>query len=191
VTAAQPTPARKRGTGPTPKKSKVITKSGLLKRGQRNPLYRPTPAEPTAAVDPTPTAAPIISPPIIPDALLERPAALEVFIEPAPDAPVEALAADETPVAPAKTRRGRPKAAPAVTDATPAAAPSEEASLTTAPSAPVDSTKVPAKKATARAPRVVKPKAKAPKKETAKPAAPRRGRPPSKKTPPPDEEPAS
>jgi hypothetical protein len=199
VTAAQPTPARKRGTGPTPKKSKVITKSGLLKRGQRNPLYRPAPAEPTATVDPTPTAtvdptptaAPIISPPIIPDALLERPAALEVFIEPTPDAPVEAPVTDEAPAAPAKNKRGRPKATPVTTDATPVTALSEEASPANGPGIPADSAEVPTKKAAARAPKTAKPKAKAPKKEAAKPAAPRRGRPPSKKTPPTDGEPVS
>ncbi len=193
ATAAQPAPTRKRGTGPTPKKSKVITKSGLLKRGQRNPLYRPAPVapvEPAEIVEPTPAAAPIISPPIIPDALLERPAAaLEVFIQPAPTpaAPV----VEEAPAAPAKTKRGRPKASSAPTDALDSTPAGEDASPAAAPDAQADSTEVPVKKKATRTPKTDKPKAKPPKKEPAKPAAPRRGRPPGKKTPPAEEAPAS
>jgi hypothetical protein len=180
VTAAQPTPTRKRGTGPTPKKSKVITKSGLLKRGQRNPLYRAAPPEPAAVVDPTPATAPIISPPIIPDVLLARPAAaLEVFIEPEASAPIT----DEAPTVPVKTRRGRPKAK-AAPDETPASTtPTEEATPTDTPRATEEPAEAPTKKTAARTSKPAKPKAKAPK-ETPKPAAPRRGRPPAKKTTP-------
>jgi hypothetical protein len=190
TTAAQPTPTRKRGTGPTPKKSKVITKSGLLKRGQRNPLYRPAPAAPAETVDLAPAAAPIISPPIIPDALLERPAAaLEVFIQPAPTP--AAPDTDEAPIVPAKTKRGRPKATPAPTDALDSIASNEEPLSAAAPSVADDSAEAPVKKRATRTPKTDKPKAKAPKKEPATPAASRRGRPPGKKTPPPAEEPAS
>jgi hypothetical protein len=182
LTAAQPTPARKRGTGPTPKKSKVITKSGLLKRGQRNPLYRPAPPEPAVAADATPAEAPIISPPIIPEILLERPAAaLEVFIQPELIAPV-APTADEAPAAPAKTKRGRPKAKQAPTD-TPTPAPATEEPAPT-PTTADDAAEAPPKKSAARIPKAAKPKAKATK-EPAKPAATRRGRPPGKKASPP------
>ena len=95
-----PPTVRKRGTGPTPKKSTVITKSGLVKRGKRNDLYRTSPIaeqenaakqpDDAAAVDSTvieyaPASAPIISPPIIPIALLERPAVSEAMLA----APVE------------------------------------------------------------------------------------------------------
>jgi hypothetical protein len=176
TTAAQPTPTRKRGTGPTPKKSKVITKSGLVKRGQRNPLYRPAAAESAPAVDAVPAAAPIISPPIIPEILLGRPAAaLEVFVQPAATQPLT-LPADEAPAAPAKTKRGRPKAksAPAA-DTTPAAV-----EPTATPAATEDTAAASPKKAVTRAPRAAKPKANAPK-EPAPAATPRRGRPPGKK----------
>lgn len=135
-----PTPVRKRGTGPTPKKSTVITKSGLVKRGKRNDLYRTSPAAEqenapeqrvealetanapvedapaatpitaSAPVEDAPATAPIISPPIIPIALLERPAVSEAMLA----APVEeAEVAAPTSVEPtpsAKPRRGRPKA---------------------------------------------------------------------------------
>jgi hypothetical protein len=182
ATAAQPTPTRKRGTGPTPKKSKVITKSGLLKRGQRNPLYRPAPSEPAPIVDTVPAEAPIISPPIIPEILLERPAAaLEVFIQPELPAPSEP-ATEETPTTATKTKRGRPKAKP-VPDETPATT-AATAPETAAPSAPENVPEEPKPKRAARSSKTAKPKAAA-KKEPAKPATTRRGRPPGKKTPPP------
>jgi hypothetical protein len=118
---------RKRGTGPTPKKSKVITKSGLIQRGpKRNTLYRnPTPAEKAAAeaaaAEATPAEAPIISPPIIPVALLERPAVLDTMVpspavidvaDSAQPTDLAAVATEPTPTPSAKPRRGRPKAAP-------------------------------------------------------------------------------
>jgi hypothetical protein len=184
ITAAQPASTRKRGTGPTPKKSKVITKSGLLKRGQRNPLYRPVPPEAAPVADTPPVEAPIISPPIIPEILLERPAAaLEVFIQPELTAPVMPPA-DEAPAAPVKTKRGRPKAKQAPTDAPTSTPTAEEPAPATAPVANEEGTEAPPKKATARTSKATKPKAKATK-EPAKPAAPRRGRPPGKKTSPP------
>jgi len=141
---------RKRGTGPTPKKSKVITKSGLVKRGQRGGLYR-TPeadADVSAASEAGPATAPIISAPIIPVALSERPA-VELAEPPqpalpeptAPAQPVEEpdLAATvlglysskpRAAVVAPKTKRGRPKAT-----ATAEAAPAEEASAAGAPGA--------------------------------------------------------
>jgi len=187
ATAAQPTPVRKRGTGPTPKKSKVITKSGLLKRGQRNPLYRPAPAEATPAADSTPTTAPIISPPIIPEILLERPAAaLEVVVTPPVSEPL-VPPAEETPATPAKTKRGRPKAKAILTEEPTPSTAAEEPAPTVAAEAATEA--VPSKPAT-RAPRATKAKAKAPK-EPAKAATPRRGRPPGKKTPPATDAPAT
>ncbi len=110
----------KRGTGPTPKKSKVITKSGLVKRGRRTSLFR--------AADQPEAAAPIISPPIIPEALLERPAVAESVRVNPPAPPITPPATDATPtpepvvaleaetasatVLPKPAaRRGRPKAA--------------------------------------------------------------------------------
>jgi len=126
--ATEPEPAvRKRGTGPTPKKSKVITKSGIVARGpKRNALYRnPTPAEKaaaeaaaaTATAEVPPATAPIISPPIMPVALLGRPAVLDTMV----DSPVALEASDltqptteattDSPTTAAKPRRGRPKAA--------------------------------------------------------------------------------
>jgi hypothetical protein len=181
-----PTPTRKRGTGPTPKKSKVITKSGLVKRGKRTSLYR---APETAAPEPSPepATAPIISPPIIPEILLERPAvALAEFppSEPEVEEFAAEVAASAAPEAPAKPKRGRPKAAQPSAPAaeTPAAsAPAPEATATATepseePAAPATEEKKPRP---ARAP-----KATATKKPANKAATPRRGRPPGKKTPP-------
>jgi hypothetical protein len=170
--AAQPT--RKRGTGPTPKKSKVITKSGLVKRGQRGNLYRTTAPEPSAAS--TPVSAPIISPPIIPEALLERPAA--DFAMP-PEPPVELdLAATvlglfsskpKTPVAASQPKRGRPKAAtvtptPTVSAAAETATATEPASANVETSASETTTaaevpKTPAKRTPARPAKTAKPAA--------------------------------
>ncbi len=189
--AEAPAGPRKRGTGPTPKKSKVITKSGLVKRGQRTGLYRaqaPDAEEPSAAL-PEPASAPIISPPIIPEVLLERPTAdVAMMLEPSSLVPSELPAVtttlatptptteprpDETMNAGSKPKRGRPKAAaakqnaPAPTTEEPAAGPAEVSAAT------------PAKKTAAR-----KSKPAAPKKASAKPAATRRGRPPGAKTPP-------
>ena len=111
---------RKRGTGPTPKKSKVIAKSTPVKRPKRTGLFRAAqPVEPVAglAAEPIPTEAPIISPPIVPAALLERPAVVELVETPVPE-----LAAPQ-PAALAKPKRGRPKAtAPATATEAPAAA---------------------------------------------------------------------
>lgn len=153
---------RKRGTGPTPKKSKVITKSGLVTRGpKRNALYRnPTPAEKAAAeaaaTAANPAEAPLISPPIIPEALLERPAVLDTMVpspavaddttlaqpaETAPEATSPAQPAESTPdvvipiaVPAAKPRRGRPKASQPVAAAVAAteAAPAPAATETPA-----------------------------------------------------------
>lgn len=200
-TAEQPVAARKRGTGPTPKKSKVITKSGLIKRGKRTGLYRSSTPELAATAPPAPNTesanAPIISPPIIPELLLERPAA-ELADFPPSEPTVEkfiadtALAAEAAPAAaPAKPKRGRPKAAQPATAAPVAstesmpAAPAPEAASSTAVPAVMEETVAPTlpKVRAARAP-----KAAAPKKTTTKPskaAAPRRGRPPGKQTPPP------
>ena len=168
----------KRGAGPTPKKSKVITKSGLIKRGKRTSLFRAANQPEVVATAPPLAAAPIISPPIIPEILLERPVVAEAIHVglPEPAAPPTADAApasepaatsETAPIAePSKpaARRGRPKAA---TEATEPAAdkPAKKASKA--------STKTPkpttaAKKAT--------PKKAAPKKPAAKktstPAAP-------------------
>lgn len=194
VQAPEPT-IRKRGTGPTPKKSKVITKSGLIKRGpKRNELYRnPTPAEKAAAEaakEASPTTAPIISPPIIPVALLERPAVLDTMV-PSPvvetaspeavtppsseAAPAESAASDA--VAPTKPRRGRPKAA----HASPVA-PSTEASGDTTP--PVADAPAPQEAQAQPATKAKKPttrKAAAPKK--AAPKKPAAKKPATKKTP--------
>jgi hypothetical protein len=185
--AETPTPPRKRGTGPTPKKSKVITKSGLVKRGLRNNLYRtPTPETPESAQpEPTHGTAPIISPPIIPEILLERPALdvalmpsqLEESVSEVPAAEVATTSSEATeapiisppttPAATPKPRRGRPKAASQTADAS-----AEEA---TSANQPVPT---PAKKSNPRA-------SKAAKKAPAKTATTKRGRPPgTKKTPP-------
>ncbi len=142
----QPAAVRRRGTGPTPKKSKVITKSGLVKRGQRGNLYRtPTPA-PEETGTPTLGTAPIISAPIIPEVLLERPAnnlasSPEPAAEPDLAATVLGLYASK-PKAPAATpqpKRGRPKAAVAnlaSNDAAPATAVAPVASAAIEPVAP-------------------------------------------------------
>lgn len=203
VTTTQPT--RKRGTGPTPKKSKVITKSGQVKRGQRGNLYRTADPEPSAASTPAPTSAPIISPPIIPEVLLERPAA--DFAMP-PEPPVELdLAAtvlglfSSKPKAPAVTtqpKRGRPKAA-TVAEIAPAAESADKP--VESPAAEINTAaevaEAPAKKASSRSAKAAKPvaakkaaaKPAAPKKTaakaTAKSATPRKGRSPGKPTPPP------
>jgi hypothetical protein len=129
----QPT-VRRRGTGPTPKKSKVITKSALVKRGQRGSLYRTPTPPPEETGTPTLGAAPIISSPIIPEVLLERPAnnlasSPEPTAEPDLAATVLGLYASKpkAPAAATQPKRGRPKAAttlPSAEDApTTAAAP--------------------------------------------------------------------
>ncbi|MGI4835522.1 MAG: GSCFA domain-containing protein [Janthinobacterium lividum] len=168
------TPARKRGTGPTPKKSKVITKSSQVKRPKRASLFRNAGTSRVASdkglvtsetvssesLD-APVQAPIISTPILPEALLERPAVAELIENPA----VLATTATELlPAATAKPRRGRPKAAPAAMETSPAA------------SAPSANPATEATETPPRAKRTAKPKAAS--------AAPRRGRPPSKKNPP-------
>jgi hypothetical protein len=207
TTSAEPT-IRKRGTGPTPKKSKVITKSGLIQRGpKRNALYRnPTPAEKAAAeaaAEVTPAEAPIISPPIIPEALLERPAVLDTMI-PSPATsdladlaqPTEGAAPELTPTPPAKPRRGRPKAvlpasgAPtAATEAIPASA---AAAAPVAPEAPEPSEASPTvakKPRTAKTPvakKVAAPKKAAPKKADVKKAATRKA-PANRAAPPADD----
>jgi hypothetical protein len=195
---AEPT-VRKRGTGPTPKKSKVITKSGLVKRGgRRNELYRnPTPAEKAAAeaaatAEDTPATAPIISPPIIPVALLERPAVLDAMVaspseitSPTPQPSQEAASTDSQPAdatAPTKPRRGRPKAA---LTASPTTTPTPTAEEVPAASAPVEVAAPdlpeaqeprPAKPAKAAAKKPAAPKKATPKKPTTK-------KPAAKKTP--------
>ena len=204
--AAQPT--RKRGTGPTPKKSKVITKSGLVKRGQRGNLYRTAAPEQSEATEAAPTAAPIISPPIIPEAFLERPAA-DFAVPPEPAAEPDLAATvlglystkPKTPVA-TTPKRGRPKAAPVastpatVAEATPNAAPEPSDVVAEEPAAAAPTqAKAPAKKTASRTTKAAKPaaakkavsaaKPAAAKKAAAKPAATRRGRPPGKQTPPP------
>jgi hypothetical protein len=182
-----PTPVRKRGTGPTPKKSKVITKSGLVKRGKRTNLYR---APETTAPEPSaePATAPIISPPIIPEILLERPAvALAEFppSEPEVEEFAAEVAASAAPEASAKPKRGRPKAAqpnaPAAATSAASAPASEATATATEPSVATEepAATVEKKPRPARAP-----KATAAKKPATKVAAPRRGRPPGKKTPP-------
>lgn len=146
---------RRRGPGPTPKKSKVITKSAQVKRPKRTNLFRnaaPAEAEPSAPATEAQPQAPIISTPIVPEALLERPVVAELIETPA------ALAATEP--APAKPRRGRSKAVPAPNEA--AAEPNVPASEPPAPP---------------RARRAAKPKAEGT-------DTPRRGRPPGRKTPP-------
>jgi hypothetical protein len=205
LTQEPPATVRKRGTGPTPKKSKVITKSGLIKRGKRTNLYRASTPEPADTATPEttsePAAAPIISPPIIPEILLERPAvALAEFppSEPKVEEFAAEIAADTTPKAPAKPKRGRPKAAQPSTpvpDVQPAAAMAADSALApeAAPTAaePNATSEGPAAPAATKAkPRPARaPKAAATKKPVAKAATPRRGRPPGKKTPPaaPDE----
>jgi len=210
---------RKRGTGPTPKKSKVITKSGLIQRGpKRNTLYRnPTPAEKAAAeaaaAEATPATAPIISPPIIPVALLERPAVLDTMV-PSPavnDAasqpqPTEtAAAAPEPTLAPAaKPRRGRPKAAEPATTEAPAVevAPVSVPAATELPAAPAATEAVEPTEASptaAKKPKIPKapvakktttPKKSAPKKAAVKKPAARKT-PAKRAAPPADDAPAT
>ena len=107
--------ARKRGTGPTPKTSKVITKSDPVKRGRREELYREAlPADATPAGRETaPASAPLISPPIIPVGLLERPAVSEGILLNSNEEPAATRSGPEPATGAAKPRRGRPKAAPA------------------------------------------------------------------------------
>ena len=204
---------RKRGTGPTPKKSKVITKSGIVPRGpKRNALYRnPTPAEKAAAEAAeavvTPTEAPIISPPLIPVALLERPAVLDTMVpSPAPaqepaDAtpvlsttPVESSVAETSAPPPAKPRRGRPKAVTAasattaapVSEATADTTPTAVAVSDTAPPAEVAASKPKAARAAAKKPTATKkaaPKKAAAKKPAAKKAPAKRAAPPADDAP--------
>lgn len=205
---------RKRGTGPTPKKSKVITKSGLVPRGpKRNELYRsPAPTEPAAeATEPvteTPVKAPIISPPIIPVALLERPAVLDTMVpsvaltpenalEPVnnPATPAPESAATDTPAAaaPAKPRRGRPKAAKAATsvpaatsDATPTPAPATETPEAVAPAAPTTGKAKAPRTTAAKKPAAAKkaaPKKAAAQKPAAKKAPAKRAAPPADEAP--------
>ena len=149
----QAVPVRKRGTGPTPKKSKVITKSSQVKRPKRTSLFRnaaPLAAAPEIETNPTPAQAPLISTPILPEALLERPAMAELVEN---TALLATLPAEPQPTSsPAKPRRSRPKAASTDAQATP-----------TATTRPKRTTKASDKAAD----------------------SPRRGRPPSKKTPPP------
>ena len=197
---------RKRGTGPTPKKSKVITKSGIVARGpKRNALYRnPTPAEKAAAeaaAGATPATAPIISPPIIPEALLERPAVLDTMVpssvEPEAASPTQPATEEASPVATPKPRRGRPKAAaPAldaatepVADIAPAAAeaPAIDEPAATLPEPVADKPKAKATKSTAAkkpaAPKKAAPKTTAAKKPAARKTPVKRAAPPAADTP--------
>ncbi len=215
ASAATAPVVRKRGTGPTPKKSKVITKSGIVPRGpKRNALYRSPAATERPTNTPEPVAesseqAPIISPPIIPVALLERPAVLDTMVpspglveesEPNALAP-EATAPDiiATPAStPAKPRRGRPKAATVVASDVPAdaaavtspgtASPTTlETSEPAAPAKPAASRAKAAKTAAAKKP--VASKKVAPKKADAKkPAAKAAKKAPAKRTTPPADE---
>ncbi|WP_151085759.1 GSCFA domain-containing protein [Hymenobacter baengnokdamensis] len=195
VATAEPS-ARKRGAGPTPKKSKVITKSGIVKRGRREGLYRV--AEPSATLpaagEPTftealPATAPIISPPIIPVALLERPAIADAMETPPAEFPAPAVASEPVAAAaPLRPRRGRPKAA----------APQPPAVDETPTPVPVVSPEIPARKAASRPgkpARTAKPaaakkpattKKAVPKKAAARTATPPRRR-ATRTTPPPDE----
>jgi len=204
ATATVTEPAvRKRGTGPTPKKSKVITKSGIVARGpKRNALYRnPTPAEKAAAeaaAEATPATAPIISPPIMPEALLERPAVLDTMVpspaEPAMASPPQLVTEEASPAAAAKPRRGRPKAAtPRTPEPVTAIAPvAAEAPTTDEPAAiltePVaDKPKAKKTKATAAkkpdAPKKPAPKKAAVKKPTARKTPTKRAAPPATDAP--------
>lgn len=202
ATAALPTPPRKRGTGPTPKRSKVITKSGLVKRGERRGLYRAdasSDAGSTPAAE-TPAQAPIISPPIIPEILLERPVVAEAE-RPNPadvtDVPPAALPA-ETP-APTKSRRGRPKApTPLPADNAEAVAPAAEQAppaATSEPAAPKRPAPRTKKVTTAKATKAVKKpaatKKAAPKKPAAKTPTPRRSRAAGSTPPPAGDSPAT
>lgn len=171
-----PAQVRKRGTGPTPKKSKVITKSSQVKRPKRTSLYRATTApEPNGDNDKLateiPASAPLISPPILSEMLLERPVVAETVELPIPVESDSSEPAATTSLA--KSKRGRPKA-----KATPAAkATATETSITEVPS-PSEAPTTPTKpRRASRAP-----------KATSEPST-RRGRPPGKKTPPATEAP--
>ena len=172
----------KRGTGPTPKKSKVITKSGLVKRGRRTSLFRAADQPEAAAAAPPLAAAPIISPPIIPEALLERPAVAEsvrvnppapLITPPAPAAtptpePVVALEAETasaTVLPKPAARRGRPKAAADPATGPAADKPIKKAAKATKAAKPT----TPVKKA---APKKATPKKPAAKKAPTPPAPP-------------------
>jgi hypothetical protein len=188
---AVPAANRKRGTGPTPKKSKVITKSGLVQRGKRGSLYRsPAPVSDEAVSTPLPAepaTAPIISPPIIPEVLLERPAVALATLpsEAAPELATPLAPTQEQHIAPA--RRGRPKAT-RPTGASQPSQPPEATATETATTVPDEPAETPATPDGAPTPKAKKPKAassKTTKKAAAQPAASRRGRPPGKKTPPP------
>ncbi|TDN37470.1 hypothetical protein E4631_00900 [Hymenobacter sp. UV11] len=180
TTAALPTPPRKRGTGPTPKRSKVITKSGLVKRGERRSLYRAgasTASDSTPMAEASPAQAPIISPAIIPEILLERPVVAEA-VRPTPtDTPAESAA-------PTKARRGRSKATtPSLATNEEGAAPTAEQSsspIASEPAAPKKPAPRAKKATTATAAKAVKKpavaKKAAPKKPAAKTPAPRRSR---------------
>jgi len=135
-TPAATDPVRKRGTGPTPKKSKVIAKTSPVKRAGLNsraaPLYRPKPG------DINPATAPMYADTHDEPAAVETTAAVVTVqaVEPTLTSPSrsvgvagESAKADEAAVsvgldaapsvaAPAKPRRGRPKAArPAAAEA--------------------------------------------------------------------------
>ncbi len=203
ATAAQPTPSRKRGAGPTPKRSKVITKSGLVKRGERRGLYRAgasTDGVNSQTAEATPAQAPIISPPIIPEILLERPAVAEA-IRPSEAAPAEAapLVPESAAAAttPPTSRRGRAKA-PNLPPATPedtVAAEQPAAPTTSEPTAPKKPATRAAKATTTKTTKTVKKpaaaKKAAPKKPAAKAPAPRRSRAASGTPPPAGDSPAT
>ena len=153
----------KRGTGPTPKKSKVITKSGLVKRGKRTSLFRAADQPETSVAAPRLASAPIISPPIIPEILLERPAVAEAIYASQPDLADTTPTASEPPAAPEPvpaaappkptTRRSRPKTATATAEAG-TSKPAKKAPKATKPAA--------AKKATPKKAAAKKPAAKKP-----------------------------
>ena len=202
ATTALPTPPRKRGTGPTPKRSKVITKSGIVTRGERRGLYRaPAPEEadnPTAPEE-APAQAPLVSSPIIPEILLERPVVAEAVRSAPEDQPAEEPAAPE-PVAevaaPAKPRRGRPKGDSPATEAS--ESPATDEAKPTDDVAPTPPKKPAARKAKAAAPKAAKAvkkttatKKAAPKKPATKAAAPRRTKAADSPPPPAGDSPAT
>ena len=185
--APTPAPTRKRGTGPTPKKSKVITKSSQVKRPKRTSLFRQ--AVPERRPDSVSVAeapeAPIISTPILPDTLLERPVVAELV-----ETPLAAAlpAAELAPVAaPAKPRRGRPKKTDLVAATAYTAAASSTAAAAPAENQPVAE---PAPSAAATRPaRAAKARVATPK--SGNPTTTKRGRSPGKRTPPAAETPAT
>ncbi len=157
----------KRGTGPTPKKSKVITKSGLVKRGKRTSLFRAADQPEASVAAPRPASAPIISPPIIPEILLERPAVAEAIYASPPDLAETTPTTSEPPATPETvpaadppkptTRRSRPRTATATTEAS-ASKPAKKA-----PKAALKATKpAAAKKAAPKKAAAKKPAAKKP-----------------------------